>query len=685
MVNNIKDKQMSKITIKNNINSELAITHVDNKPAKSIVGSDITVAVDTINDFPLDASDGDTVIVRDLNRGGTFIYYSSKVAEHNDGTNFNGWIRQYDGPVNVKWFGAVGDGITDDTIAIQNAINYINTFDSVFLPSGQYNISSPLLLKSKGIIGAGTESVLKSDNTSSVLELSTSGLWEIATIKDISIDGNSKQAIGIHLKEESAGRFDFETLFITNCSKGVFKENGNIGNYFKRCAFSYCNYGIYITSAPDMHGGSDYLLFCHFQGNDIAGIYMNSSTSGTGQYILDACILEQNPGFAIFVENFIGAGNPFELRNVWVEQNHTASSVKINGTSYVPKDFYFNNVSQAKVFGTVLSSVYIEASDFIFEKCKSFSSNDIKVINSSIKFYNCKLDSGLNFQNCSVNSYDTDASKIPQEVNIFSVSNIRKGTKFVTKKPLTKIYNIPEINGGEYIASFDGMENNLNLLPDFNGNKFSSCLTKSATKGNRVDAYSFPVNDNDLYYIKAEIKINSGTIPSCYIKGDCSVISEDFGDLLKIGEFRTVHLFGTATNTGNVNFWLSADNGDFSVSFGACTVVKVTNTIDIIDFVNSNIHIMSNVKSEFFDSEIRDTYVNSKQGDIVWNTNASSGENIGWVCVAEGSPGTWEPFGIINTDLKNLNNIENNTLSTSDPTVVGQLWNNNGVVTVSAG
>jgi len=78
-----------------------------------------------------------------LDRGGTFIYDSSKVAEHNDGTNFNGWIRQYSGAVNVKWFGAVGDGVADDTQIIQIVLDYANTNNNiVFIPNGTYMINS---------------------------------------------------------------------------------------------------------------------------------------------------------------------------------------------------------------------------------------------------------------------------------------------------------------------------------------------------------------------------------------------------------------------------------------------------------------------------------------------------------------------------------------------------------------
>ena len=34
-------------------------------------------------------------------------------------------------------------------------------------------------------------------------------------------------------------------------------------------------------------------------------------------------------------------------------------------------------------------------------------------------------------------------------------------------------------------------------------------------------------------------------------------------------------------------------------------------------------------------------------GSITWNTAPVAGENIGWVCIAAGVPGTWAPFGSI--------------------------------------
>ena len=35
------------------------------------------------------------------------------------------------------------------------------------------------------------------------------------------------------------------------------------------------------------------------------------------------------------------------------------------------------------------------------------------------------------------------------------------------------------------------------------------------------------------------------------------------------------------------------------------------------------------------------------KGDICWNQNPVPGSYIGWVCIVEGGPGSWAPFGSI--------------------------------------
>lgn len=94
----------------------------------------LPLTVDTINDFPTGATTGNTCIVKDLDRGGIFIYDSTKVSEHNGGTNFNGWIRQYSGAINVKWFSASkSKTTTENKIIIENTINTINDTE-VYIP-----------------------------------------------------------------------------------------------------------------------------------------------------------------------------------------------------------------------------------------------------------------------------------------------------------------------------------------------------------------------------------------------------------------------------------------------------------------------------------------------------------------------------------------------------------------------
>lgn len=58
--------------------------------------------------------------------------------------------------INVKWFGAVGDGKTDDTAAFQAAMAMCDKRYKLFIPSGDYRIRQTIENNSRGIYGIGS-------------------------------------------------------------------------------------------------------------------------------------------------------------------------------------------------------------------------------------------------------------------------------------------------------------------------------------------------------------------------------------------------------------------------------------------------------------------------------------------------------------------------------------------------
>lgn len=97
--------------------------------------------------------------------------------------------------ISVKDFGAVGDGLADDTLAIQQALAAHN---SVFLPAGTYLISAPIRLATRqSLTGAGQHAILKCQNdTFTAVELAE----DYITLANFRIEGG---AIGIRLFGET--------------------------------------------------------------------------------------------------------------------------------------------------------------------------------------------------------------------------------------------------------------------------------------------------------------------------------------------------------------------------------------------------------------------------------------------------------------------------------------------------
>ena len=67
------------------------------------------------------------------------------------------WKRPKTSYISVLWFGAKGDGVTDDTAAIQAAIDSVSGPITVLLPAGLYRVTSTIYLRRNGVrlIGEG--------------------------------------------------------------------------------------------------------------------------------------------------------------------------------------------------------------------------------------------------------------------------------------------------------------------------------------------------------------------------------------------------------------------------------------------------------------------------------------------------------------------------------------------------
>jgi len=106
-----------------------------------------------------------------------------------------GWLREYSGSVNARWFMAKGDGVTDDVEAISSALRSLAAKGGggLYFPSGTYLISRHIdIISHVRYHGEGKGSIIKShpsstDNMMGSLEPSNA---THVIVRDLSFDGN---------------------------------------------------------------------------------------------------------------------------------------------------------------------------------------------------------------------------------------------------------------------------------------------------------------------------------------------------------------------------------------------------------------------------------------------------------------------------------------------------------------
>lgn len=192
--------------------------------------------------------------------------------------------------LSVKDFGAIGDGVADDTAAIQTAMNYVaGVGGELFFPTGKYRTTATLTLTMNAAsdssqnrvhlrgAGAGNTSIIAPSGVG-VLRVLSAGAdfttyWSIQGLR---LQGTGMNAIGLEIQK--AAWFQVRDVVVRGCSFGIF------GQDILSCLFDSCNLRGCLTGMQAQRGTASFpnaitLLNCEVGLNEECGaIFAGAST-----------------------------------------------------------------------------------------------------------------------------------------------------------------------------------------------------------------------------------------------------------------------------------------------------------------------------------------------------------------------------------------------------------------------
>ena len=211
--------------------------------------------------------------------------------------------------VSVKDFGAVGDGVADDTTAINAALASLTSGGIVFMPAGTYKTTGSIIIGNNAVTlkGYGKQNTsIKPVGTFDAIQVhgtSFSSWADARSVKDLTIDG-SNGCTGNGLSIINCGlRCYFADIYIINMAGtansatgcGMYVSSSFDHNYDRIETRANASYGIYVyekqTAIDGVYEEVSNLIFhsCWAISNNAAGTQWNFAGGDT------CCILECKP------------------------------------------------------------------------------------------------------------------------------------------------------------------------------------------------------------------------------------------------------------------------------------------------------------------------------------------------------------------------------------------------------
>ena len=201
-----------------------------------------------------------------------------------------------EGFISAREFGAVGDGKSDDTKALQKALDAAaDTRGAVFVPPGVYVTSELHVRPDTSVVGIPSwdyrgpgGSVLRLANADSSCLLNITGAWG-ATLEGLALDGRNlgKNIHGVFLNKPDYGKRE-DAFRIERCQVARFSGDGV--NLTRAWCFSirHCMLAYNKGDGLSLRGWDGFLLDNWFSGNERAGFaarYENASVTFTANRV----------------------------------------------------------------------------------------------------------------------------------------------------------------------------------------------------------------------------------------------------------------------------------------------------------------------------------------------------------------------------------------------------------------
>lgn len=212
--------------------------------------------------------------------GGPFVWVDGDVTAANGGTILGAgtgrWRRIYSGCLNPKWFGAVGNGVADDTVAVQAALTLAGgDGGEVHFTAGNYLLDTVTM--SSGVTVSADRGAFLLQRTSDTPVLQAVSATRI-NVKNVSVvatgggtGGSSSTDVGIHFDDCNVVSVH-GCLVVAFSGAGIRTDNGDVIDISDNdvdgtgANVGPGTYGIYFVFNGDKHG---HVRVC---GNDISRV-----------------------------------------------------------------------------------------------------------------------------------------------------------------------------------------------------------------------------------------------------------------------------------------------------------------------------------------------------------------------------------------------------------------------------